>query len=86
MARVECLRRMFPQMWFNEQTTQAGLDALGFYHEKRDEARNIGLGPEHDWSSHGSDSAGLMAIVADSIGAAAPSAKPIQYRNKTFVR
>ena len=30
---------------------QRGLDALGWYHEKKDENRNIGLGPAHDWSS-----------------------------------
>lgn len=82
MARVECARRMFPQMWINEATTQPGLDALGFYHEKRDETRNIGLGPEHDWSSHGADSFGLMAIVADAIGAATLSAKPLIYRKR----
>ena len=82
MARIECARRMFPQMWFNEATTQPGLDAIGFYHEKRDETRNIGLGPEHDWSSHGADSFGLMAIVSDAIGAATLSAKPLIYRKR----
>jgi hypothetical protein len=29
-----------------------GRDALGYYHERQDEKRNVGLGPEHDWSSH----------------------------------
>lgn len=59
--RIEAARRWFPRMWFNRDTTQAGLDALGAYHEKKDEARGIGLGPNHDWSSHGADSFGLMA-------------------------
>jgi phage terminase large subunit len=63
MARVEALRRLFPSCWFNEQTTAPGIDALGWYHEKQDENRQIGLGPEHDWASHGADAAGLMAIV-----------------------
>jgi phage terminase large subunit len=63
MARVEALRRLFPSIWFNEPTTTAGIDALGWYHEKQDEARQIGLGPEHDWASHGADAAGLMAVV-----------------------
>jgi len=63
MKRIEALRRLFPSIWFNEATCQAGLDALGWYHEKRDDARGIGLGPEHDWSSHCADSAGLMAIA-----------------------
>lgn len=61
-ARIEALRRVFPQVWFDETKTQAGRDALGWYHEKRDEARGIGLGPNHDWSSHGADAAGLMAV------------------------
>lgn len=62
MMRVEAVRRIFPQIWFNEKTTEAGRDALGYYHERKDETRNIGLGPEHDWSSHAADAFGLMAI------------------------
>ena len=64
MHRVEAARRWFSSCWFNEPTTQGGLDALGWYHEKRDENRDIGLGPEHDWASHGSDAFGMMAVVA----------------------
>lgn len=60
--RIEAVRRLGPKMWFNESTTEAGRDALGFYHEKKDEQRNVGLGPDHDWSSHASDGFGLMAI------------------------
>lgn len=60
MKRVEAARRLFPNMWFDEKC-QAGLDAIGWYHEKRDEERGIGLGPEHDWSSHGADAFGLGA-------------------------
>ena len=41
---------MFSACWFNDATTEPGLDALGWYHEKRDEERDVGLGPEHDWS------------------------------------
>ena len=63
--RIEAARRMFPGCWFNQPTTQPGLDALGWYHEKKDEARNIGLGPDHDWSSHGADAFGLMCVVAE---------------------
>jgi len=60
--RIEAARRRFPMCWFNEATTKAGLDALGWYHERRDEARGVGLGPEHDWSSHGADAFGLACI------------------------
>lgn len=62
-ARIESARRLFPAMWFNEATTNGGISALGWYHEKRDEHRNIGLGPEHDWSSHGADAFGLMCVA-----------------------
>jgi len=63
MARIEEARRLFPSMWFNEEKCQPGLDALGWYHEKRDEKRGIGLGPEHDWASHGADAFGLMCVA-----------------------
>lgn len=61
--RVEAARRMFPAIWFDEETTLAGREAIGWYHEKKDEIRGVGLGPEHDWSSHGSDAFGLMCVV-----------------------
>ncbi|WP_431107605.1 PBSX family phage terminase large subunit [Variovorax paradoxus] len=62
-ARIEAGRRLFPSMWINEETTAAGIAALGWYHEKRDEHRNVGLGPEHDWASHGADAFGLMCVA-----------------------
>ncbi len=61
--RIEAARRVFPSIWFNEKPTEHGRDALGWYHEKRDENRTIGLGPEHDWSSHGADAFGLMCVA-----------------------
>lgn len=63
MQRVEASRRLFPMMWFNEDTTGGLLDALGWYHEKRDPERNIGLGPEHDWASNGADAFGLGSVA-----------------------
>lgn len=62
MKRVEAARRLFPNIWFDQDKCSAGLDALGWYHEKRDEDRSVGLGPEHDWASHGADSFGLMCV------------------------
>jgi phage terminase large subunit len=61
--RIEAVRRAFPFMWFDSVKCEYGLDALGWYHEKKDDTRNIGLGPEHDWSSHCADACGLEAIV-----------------------
>lgn len=61
--RIEAVRRRIGACWFNAETTEAGREALGFYHEKRDEVRGIGLGPEHDWSSHSADAFGLMCVA-----------------------
>ena len=62
--RIESARRVFPMIWFDEATTEGGREALGWYHEKKsDDHREIGLGPEHDWSSHGADAFGLMAVA-----------------------
>lgn len=80
MLRVEAARRLFPAMQFNEATTQAGIDALGWYHEKRDEARGIGLGPDHDWASHSADAFGLMCVAYE-LPANRPE-QPIVYRNR----
>ena len=63
MKRIEAARRLFPSIWFNKATAQPGLDCLAAYHEKRDEKRGIGLGPNHDWSSHGADAFGLMCVA-----------------------
>lgn len=63
MARIEAGRRHFGSMWFNESTTGGLRDAIGWYHEKRDADRGIGLGVEHDWSSHAGDAFGLMALA-----------------------
>jgi phage terminase large subunit len=63
MKRIEATRRLFPSIWFNGATTQGGMDALGWYHERQDETRNIGLGPNHDWASHAADAFGLACVA-----------------------
>lgn len=62
-ARIEEGRRLFPTIWFDEEKCGPGIDALGWYHEKLDETREIGLGPDHDWSSHSADAFGLMCVA-----------------------
>lgn len=81
-ARVEAVRRLFGAMWINEATTQSGVDALGWYHEKIDAVRGIGLGPEHDWASDGADSFGLMAVVYEEPKIAK---KPTQQRQVSWM-
>jgi phage terminase large subunit len=81
-VRIEAVRRHLPSCWFNENTTESGRDALMAYHEKRDEKRGIGLGPEHDWASHGADAFGLMCVAYEP-----PSTgwEPIKYSNSGIV-
>lgn len=76
MMRVDRARELFPQIRFHEETTQAGRDALGWYHEKRDDKRDIGLGPEHDWASHGADSFGLGCVIWEEPKSSAPLTYP----------
>lgn len=75
LSRINAARRIFPSVWINDEkpdekdpgkiTITNGLEALGWYHEKWDNERDVGLGPDHDWASHGSDAFGLLAIVAE---------------------
>ena len=52
----------YPRIWFDEAKTEPGREALGWYHEKRDAGRELGLGPAHDWASHAADAFGLMCV------------------------
>jgi phage terminase large subunit len=71
-ARIEAARRLFPSIWFNEETTVSGREALAWYHERKSEdVRDVGLGPEHDWSSHCADAFGLMCVAYE-----APRGRP----------
>ena len=73
MARIETGRRLFPRIFFNAETTDGGRKAIGWYHEKKsNDERAIGLGPNHDWSSHGADAFGLMCIHYDQPNGAPP--------------
>ena len=63
LRRIEATRRLFPSIWIDAERCKAGLESLVAYHEKRDDLRNVGLGPEHDWSSHDADAFGLMCIA-----------------------
>lgn len=83
--RTEAGRRLFPSMWFDAEKCAAGLEALGWYHEKKDEIRGIGLGPEHDWSSHGADAFGLMCSAYEDPARQQRNSKPIVYPNQGIV-
>lgn len=81
--RIEAVRRVMPSCWFNESTTESGREALGWYHEKKDEARGVGLGPNHDWSSHGADAFGLMAVDFEKHKVSSQGYEPLNYKRLT---
>lgn len=82
--RIEAVRRLSPKFRFHEQNTEDGRAALGFYHEKKDEVRGIGLGPEHNWASHGADAFGLMAVGYEEPSRSANFGRKIEYRNQGY--
>jgi phage terminase large subunit len=63
MMRVESGREHFHRVSFDKDKTAPGRDCLGWYHEKRDDTREVGLGPHHDWSSNCADAFGMMLQV-----------------------
>src|SRR3546814_13076678 len=71
-ARIEEARKLFPRCRFDEAKTDAGRKALGWYHEKKDDKRGIGLGPNHDWASHSADSFCLMCLAYEEPMASKP--------------
>lgn len=72
MQRVEKAREHFSRIWIDETKCAGGLKAIAAYHEKRDEKRKIGLGPNHDGSSHSADAFGLMCSVYEEPKQSAP--------------
>lgn len=69
MQRIHTTRRLFNRIWFNSAKDAEGRDktealraALGWFHEKWDKERNVGLGPDKDWAIHSADAFGLMCI------------------------
>ena len=69
---------------FDAKKCEAGIEALGFYHEKKDEQRSEGLGPSHDWSSHAADAFGLMALSYEDPARLASFRQPIVFPKQNF--
>ena len=61
-----------------------GITKVEQLEQKRDEDRNIGLGPEHDWASHGADAFRYLAVAVDKTGAR-PELKRIDYSTRGIV-
>ncbi len=83
--RIEAARRLFPRIWFNAETTQPGIDALGAYHAIRDDARMVDLGPCHDWASHAADAFGMMCVVYEEPKVSRPDRRHSAHANRSWL-
>jgi len=71
--RIAAARMLFPRCYFDERNCADGLDALTNYRrEWVDKLGQLAAQPLHDWSSHGSDAFGEVALTVKE----APKPKP----------
>ena len=61
-SRIEIMRNNFHRMRFDSKC-DPGMKSLAWYHEKIDQDRRIGLGPNHDWASHSCDAVAIAPIT-----------------------
>ena len=60
---IEAARSFISRCWFDKVKTERGRNALVTYHKKWDEKRKVfSTAPDHDWSSHGSDSFRYLSV------------------------
>jgi hypothetical protein len=63
LERITAARVLLPRCYFDEVVCLPGLAALSQYHKEWDEeTRSFALKPAHDWSSHGADAFGHLAV------------------------
>jgi hypothetical protein len=67
--RIEAVRNILPQCYFDEAACEKGIDALEHYRKEWDERNQVFKAkPVHDWSSHAADGFGELALgFADSV-------------------
>lgn len=63
--RINAVRVALNRCWFDAKKCERGIEALRMYQEKRDEKRDVGVGPLHDWASHGADAFGYFIMGLD---------------------
>lgn len=60
---IQAVRNILNRCWFDRTHCEKGIDALNSYHKEFDEKNQVYKDhPEHDWSSHGSDSFRYFAV------------------------
>ena len=75
--RINAARTVLPKCWFHKPSCKDGLAVLRAWQYKWDEERKVfSKEPEHDWSSHGSDSFTYGATVLGRHIKTGPSRRP----------
>ena len=61
---IQAVRKMLPQCWFDADKCSEGIEALRQYQREYDEDKKaFRQTPRHDWCSHPSDAARMLAIA-----------------------
>lgn len=80
---INAVRMTLPKCWFDKTKTALLLEMLRQYRERRDDKRNVALGPLHDFTSHAADAFRYMVTALDR---AKPLAmQPIKYDTRGIV-
>jgi phage terminase large subunit len=60
---INAARLLLPRCYFDRAKTAQGLECLRQYREKRDEKRDVSMGPLHDFTSHAADAFRYAALA-----------------------
>lgn len=61
---IQAVRTMLPMVWFDEEFTRPGVNALRNYRRKfNSDTGAFMMTPLHDWSSHAADAFRMMAVM-----------------------
>jgi hypothetical protein len=65
---IDAVRRMFKNVWMDENNCERGINALTSYHKDYD-AKNetYRKQPKHDWASNGADAFRYLWVVYNSL-------------------
>lgn len=74
---INAVRAMLPKCYIDKRRCNTLIESLRLYREKRDDKRNVSLGPLHDWTSHAADCVRYMAVSQKQ----EQKFKPIEYRD-----
>lgn len=81
---IQIVRENFTRLWFEESTTDALLNALVMYRNKRDDKNQVFTWPVHDRTSHYADALRYAVIVYTSI-ISQSSPKPSSYEPSPYI-